>query len=84
MEIYITNIIEGYGKSRAFSSYEKAKDWILQQYQRTRAGKNGWATQSEVEYYFNNVNGIEDFAYIEVATLDDASDELTINWEAEQ
>lgn len=69
-----------------FSNYDMAKKFLLERYSKTMEEmkeynpelRKKWATLSEVEYYFEQVNGIEDFGYIIETIIDDTNSPLSL------
>lgn len=77
MKLYfVRECVIGEQTDRIFSSYEKAREFILREYDRVKTYE-GWAegmiSYKSAEIHFHELDGIENFMYIELMELDDNS-----------
>lgn len=81
MKLYfVRECVIGEQTDRIFSSYEKAREFILQEYDHVKTYESWaeeWISYEGAETHFHEVDGIEDFMYIELMELDDNS---PIDW----
>lgn len=80
MTIYKVTENINQGETRLFSTKEKAKDFILKQYEKyyndnlDDAKRECWYLPHLARESFDFIDGVEDFAYIEEIELDDNAD----------